>query len=112
MAAAKSFQMWVRIYRFVDADTFTGQLDQGYGSYRGTEAHPVRFRIAHINAPELKTPEGPLAKAYAEEIAPPGTYPAATFKPDEYGRLLVDLLLPDGLFSEQMLAAGHAVKYR
>jgi endonuclease YncB( thermonuclease family) len=108
---AKTFTMWALVVRWVDGDTFAGVLDQGLYTYRGSLSSPIRMRCAIINAPEIKTPTGPLAKAYAEELAPPGEYPCLSYKPDEYGRPLVDLLLPGGRFSDLMLAAGHATVY-
>lgn len=114
MTAPKTFQMWVTVIRWVDGDTFTGVLDQGYGSYRGRTQDPIRFRCAIINAPETSTPQGPAATAYANSIAPPGEYPCITSKPDEFGRLLVDLIVngQGGLFSDLMLTTGHAVPYQ
>lgn len=115
MKPVKEFRLWVRVLRWVDGDTFTGVLDQGYLTFCGRESDPVRFRCALINAPETKgdtLKAGLAAWTYAHELAPEGDYPCQAFKQDEFGRLLVDLILPDGrLFSDAMLTAGHAVPY-
>lgn len=115
-AAAKTFQLWVTVVRWIDGDSFTGYLDQAYYTYKGREAKPISFRCAKINAPEKKGDTlgaGLEATAHARELVPLGDYPCQASKPDEYGRPLVDLILPDGrLFSDAMLAAGHAVVYK
>ena len=114
--ADKTFQLWVSVHRWVDGDTFTGVLDQGYYSYRGRETKPVTMRCALIDTPETKRDTlaaGIAATQYAQALVPLGDYPCQAFKPDQYGRPLVDLILPDGrLFSEAMITAGHAVLYK
>jgi endonuclease YncB( thermonuclease family) len=73
---------------------------------------PIRHRCWGINAPELKTgAPGSAARDFAASIAPPGVYEAVSYKPDDFGRPLVDLVLPTGLFSETMISAGHAVRF-
>lgn len=118
---AKTFQVWAAVLGWYDGDTFYGAIDEGNRHFIGAglkvvgghiELEPIRERAALIQAPELDAPGGPLAKAYAEELAPPGLYPCITYKaPEEYGRPLVDLMLPGGLFSMLMLRAGHAAPY-
>jgi endonuclease YncB( thermonuclease family) len=116
VATARTFQLWVYIVRWIDGDTFKGVIDQGFHHYLGSIESPVSVRCARINAPELKTGQpGAQAHIYAESLAPINCwYPAVSFKPDEYGRPLMDLLLVsrDGqAFSSVMLAAGQAVRY-
>jgi endonuclease YncB( thermonuclease family) len=111
----RPFQLWVSVSRWIDGDSFAGVLDQAYYTYRGVEAHPVTFRCSLINTPELKGDShaaGMAAADFARQLAPPGEYKCWAQKPDEYGRPLVDLILPDGrLFSDVMLESGHAVPY-
>jgi len=114
MGTPKRFQLWVKILDWHDGDTAHAVLDQGYWTYRGATDKPVRVRCALINAPELDTPAGPPARDFAAQLAPPGDYPCWSYKPDpdNYGRPLLDLILPDGrLFSTVMLEAGHAIPY-
>lgn len=110
---AKTFQLWVLVLNWYDADTFHGVLDHGCFIYRGTVAKPLRYRCSGIQAPELHTPAGPAALDYAKSLALPGEYPCMSTGIDTYGRPLLDLLLPNGfMFSEAMLTAGMATVYR
>lgn len=113
-APARRFMLWVSLLRWHDGDTFMAVVDQGFWTYRGRVDKPIRVRCALIQAPELGTTEGPAALAFANSLAPPGEYPVWSYKPDpdNYGRPILDLILPDTrLFSAAMLAAGHAVRY-
>jgi endonuclease YncB( thermonuclease family) len=108
----KTFRLWAQVVRWVDADTCHAVIDQGFYTYRGRESKTVSCRCTLINAPELPTPEGQAAFDYACKLVPLGEYECISYKPDEYGRPLIDLILPDGrLFSAAMLAAGMAVPY-
>lgn len=109
--APKLFQLWVTVIRWVDGDTFYGVLDHGVRIYTGRTDKPVRFRCAIINAPELATDPGKAALAYAEQLVPAGDYPCYSTGLDEYGRPLLDLMLPGGRFSDLMMAAGQADRY-
>lgn len=109
----KTFVLWTTVLRWVDGDTYAGFIDQGFNDFLGSIGNPVRCRLALINAPEIRTDAGVAALRYAEQIAKPGEYQCISYKPDEYGRPLVDLALGDGrMFSEAMIQAGHAVVYR
>jgi endonuclease YncB( thermonuclease family) len=117
---AKKFQLWVSVFSWHDADTFRGVVDQALWTYRGRDSKPVLCRAALIQAPELivagrSYQVGLAARDFAAELAPPGEYPCWSYKPDpeNYGRPLLDLILPDGrLFSAAMIAAGYAVPYK
>jgi endonuclease YncB( thermonuclease family) len=108
----KQFLLYVRVFRWRDGDTFYGILDHGRHLYYGSEIDLPRFRCARIDAPELGTPEADAATEYARKIAPPGEYQCWSTKLDEYGRPLIDLIVSGGLFSDLMLAAGHAKIYK
>lgn len=112
--SARTWQVWVSVYDWHDGDSFHGCCDLSCRVYIGSAAHPVMFRTAIINAPEVATGKpGADATAYAWQLVPPGDYPATSTGLDEYGRPLLDIHLPDGrLFSDAMLAAGMAVRYR
>lgn len=117
----KTYQEWVAVTSWYDGDTFYGVLDLGNRIFLGgglavadghVEVKTIRQRCALIQAAEEKTPGGPTARDYAAQLAPPGLYPCVTYKaPEEYGRPLIDLILPAGRFSDLMLAAKMAVPY-
>jgi endonuclease YncB( thermonuclease family) len=99
-----------------DGDTCHVDLDLGFmetlRAYDIDGAPRVSCRIFGINAPELSTGAGQVAKAYAEQICPPGTHvTVVSHGLDKYGgRFDGSLTLPDGSdFAQKMLAAGQAV---
>lgn len=91
----------------VDGDTAHLLLDLGWYISYG----PVRARIAHINAPELSTPEGVAARDFALTLLPAGLKVTfASHSLDKYGRPLGSITLPDGRdYGQVMLDSGHAV---
>jgi endonuclease YncB( thermonuclease family) len=91
-----------------DGDTATVDADLGW-----TISYRVHVRIAHINAPELTTPEGLVAKTAALELLPLGsTVTLTSHSLDKYGRTLGSLTLQDGSdFAVAMMAGGFAVPY-
>lgn len=111
----KTFRLWVLVLSWYDGDTFRGVLDQAFWTYKGSERKPIRHRCALIACPELHEDGGIGAAKFAEEIAPAGIeYECVSYKPDpdNFGRPLVDLVLPGGdLFSQRMLASIHAKPY-
>lgn len=96
------------IKSWVDGDTPRVDLDLGFRVHWQGNA-----RIVGINAPELRDEGGPEAKAFAEQIAPPGlNYWATSEKLDSFGRPLIVLQLIDGYsFAETMLVNGYAAPY-
>jgi endonuclease YncB( thermonuclease family) len=91
-----------------DGDTLTVQLDLGWKIF-----HSVVVRVAHIDAPELSTPEGVQASDFAKTLLPVGEVLTITsHKLDKYGRSLASLELPSKKdFGVEMMAAGHAKPY-
>jgi micrococcal nuclease len=78
----------------------------------------MTVRLYGLNAPELATPEGRVAKAWTEAWV--ADHAAAGFvlrtlrdKREKYGRWLADLLPDDGSPSlcTALLESGHAVPY-
>jgi endonuclease YncB( thermonuclease family) len=91
-----------------DGDTVTAQADLGWHI-----SFVVHIRLAHIDAPELRTPEGEPARSFLLSLIPVGSFVTLTSHSlDKYGRTLGTLTLADGRdVSVEMLAAGHAVPY-
>jgi endonuclease YncB( thermonuclease family) len=109
----RQYRLWVQVVDWYDGDTFHGILDQCLDLFHGAMPKPPRMRCAIIDTPEMETPDGMPALAYAYKIAPPGHYECWATKRDEYGRPLLDLILPSGeQYSSAMLRTGHAVPYR
>jgi endonuclease YncB( thermonuclease family) len=55
------------VVSIVDGDTFHLNLDLGWRI-----TYQARVRIAHVNAPEMSTPEGIAARTWAESVVKPG----------------------------------------
>lgn len=113
--SSKQFRLWVTVVSWVDGDTFRGVLDHGCRIYTGSHSKPPRFRCGLIDAPEIGDPTGAgvEARRAAERFAPPGEYECVSTGLDNYGRPLLDLLLPDtGRLSKAMLEGGYAEPYR
>lgn len=96
------------VERVVDGDTFDVDLDLGMHVHV-----KARLRLEHIDAPEMKTPEGQAARAAVEAKMPVGTaVTVATQKPDKYGRALATVQLPNGTdLASWMLAGGFGHGY-
>jgi endonuclease YncB( thermonuclease family) len=101
------------VQRVIDADTIVMRLDLGWRVSR--EAEPVR--IFGVNAPELSTLEGKLARSFAESLLPIGlAVTVVSLKLlgsfDKYGRTLASLVLPDGSdYGQHLIDSGNAVAY-
>jgi endonuclease YncB( thermonuclease family) len=110
--SGKQFGLWIQVIDWFDGDTLHGVCDLSSHVYLGSCAHPIRFRCSEINAPELHDPGGVEARDFAAQLVPPGEYPCWSTGLDNYGRPLIDIILPNGeLFSQAMVESGHAVKY-
>ena len=82
------YQYAAVLRRIVDADTVVLDLDLGFYQHRLGRS----YRLARINAPELSTPEGVLAKAaLAERLSAVGAFLVATAKADSFDRWIVEL---------------------
>jgi endonuclease YncB( thermonuclease family) len=99
-----------------DGDTCHVDLDFGFGfqlDSHDLDAKPIiSCRIFGINAPELSTDAGKVARDYAVTLCPPGTHvTVVSHSWDKYGgRFDGSLTLPDGSdYAAGMLAAGQAV---
>ena len=99
----------ITVLKVVDGDTVHAEVDLGFDVKLNTS-----FRLAGINAPEMKTPEGQPAKEFLASLLQNTPIIAKTDKDhrEKYGRYLVTLFDKDGKnLNEAMLVAGHAVVY-
>lgn len=100
----------VEVVRVVDGDTVDLTVDLGF-HLRAT----LRFRLLGVNAPELRTEAGPVAKAFVSKwFAEHGDLRVRTEKADSFGRWLgwVEPVDGSGSLSEALLVAGLAVPFR
>lgn len=94
-----------------DGDTIDIKLDLGFDL-----TIYARVRVFGINAPELKTPEGKVAKVFAEGLLPVGSpVRVVTHGWDKFGgRVDGDIQFGtafDRSFAGEMLASGNAVRF-
>jgi len=101
-----------------DGDTGHFDIDLGFSNIEcayDLDGKPrLSARIYGINAPELSTDAGKVARDYANQLCPPGTrVTVVSHGWDKYGgRWDATVTLPDGRdFAQAMLDAGQAVVY-
>lgn len=102
------YQYQAIVLRIVDGDTVHLLVNLGFDVTRSDS-----FRLAGINAPEIRTPEGAAAKAHLTELLAPGLTMVTTHKDsrEKYGRYLATLWVGTTNINEQMVTDGHAVHY-
>jgi micrococcal nuclease len=88
--------MWnyaAKVLKVVDADTLDLECDLGFRVKLG-----IRLRLMGINAPELNTKEGHIAREYVEHICPPGTAVIIRSEKERksFDRYVAQVTLPDG----------------
>jgi micrococcal nuclease len=103
------FDYPAKVVRVVDGDTCHVNIDLGFFTWIMDRS----VRIAGINAPEMSTPEGKLARDFALKLLPVGTQiQLRSHSLDKYGRVLGSITLPDTTdYGVAMVAAGMAVLY-
>jgi len=115
-----------RVERVIDGDTIILSIDLGFDhliSGFDLDGHPrLSCRVYGINAPELSTPQGQDALAYASTLLPPKSRCLVTSHGwDKYGGRFdgtITILLPPAQaqaptdFATLMLNAGHAVPFK
>lgn len=97
------------IVRVVDGDSAYAEVSLGF--HLKLE---ISMRLEGINAPELNTAAGKLARDYLKSLIPAGTAVLIrTYKDpkDKYGRWLARIYRDKVDVNKEMLAAGHAVEY-
>ena len=95
--------------RIIDGDTIHADMDLG------CDCHiRLTLRLLGINAPEMRTPEGVIAKgALTGLLGRPGELTVATHKDrkEKYGRYLAVLHVDDLDVNAEMVRLGHAEPY-
>lgn len=100
------------VLKVVDGDTVHLDCDLGFDIRREDS-----FRLAHIDAPEMSTPEGVAAKQWlADQLAAMGGVIEITTLKDrreKFGRFLCEIWHSDPpvMLNLEMIEAGHAVAY-
>ncbi|MCL4809462.1 MAG: thermonuclease family protein, partial [Thermoanaerobaculia bacterium] len=73
----------------------------------------VKVRLNGIDCPERRQPFGARAKQLTSELAFGKTVTVRPFGKDRYGRVLGEVVLPDGrVLNEELVAAGMAWHYK
>ena len=94
-----------RLIRVVDADTVVLDLDLGFYQWRLNRS----YRLARINAPELSTPEGVLARAgLVEHLTGVASFQVSTAKADSFDRWIVELYADGVNVSDWLVQSGYA----
>ena len=100
-----------QIVKIIDGDSVDVLTDVGFRVIIG-----MRIRLAGINAPEMRSPEGPKAKARLLELMPIGSEMIVRTKKDKtekWGRYLGVFIDDEGHeVNERMVMEGFAVRYK
>lgn len=109
------YQYRASLEKIIDGDTCVCSIDVGFDTYMRKYV-----RLAGINAPELNSTSEEIrtaamaSKTYLESILPVGSvFIVNSKKLDPYRRPIAEIYLPGNPVSinQQMIDAGHAVKY-
>ncbi|MFE1451997.1 thermonuclease family protein [Streptomyces olivaceoviridis] len=99
-----------RVDRVVDGDTLDTTVDLGFGIQLFQ-----RIRLLGINCPEHGTPEGDAATAYTRtwvaDHGPTFILRTELDRREKFGRVLGMLISGARTLNEDLIAAGHAVRY-
>lgn len=101
-----------KITRIIDGDTVEAVVDLGFHIQAN-----LRFRLADINAPELRIKEqyedALKTKKYLEDNILGGEYIIISHKSDKYGRWLATICLDDGTtLNDRLIKEGLAKVYK
>lgn len=105
------YQYRAIVRRIVDGDTIDCDVDMGFRAWRMNE----RFRLAGIDAPEIRGPDrdaGRAAKAFVESLIAPGaeiTIETAR-DPDNFGRWIATVYINNQSLNDALVDRGHAVR--
>lgn len=95
-----------KVTRVVDGDTIDVEIDLGFDIW-----HKVRLRLAHIDAYELSTDMGKKARDYVKEALEGQMVEITTYKPDKYGRYLVEVFVKGNSVNKNLVDIGFAKPY-
>ena len=98
------YEYKARLISVTDADTVRLDLDLGFHEWRIGQP----YRLLRINAPELNTSEGKIAKAALEQYLQGKTLMAMTQRSDSFGCFLVELYADGSNVSDWLVASGFA----
>ena len=106
------YEYLATVIRVVDGDTVDCRIDLGWNVF--VEG---KVRLLGINAPEMRTPEGPISKAFLERLMPVGNIfllRSVKDRKEKYGRYLGVFYKvgPDQSVNDEMVASGMAVRYK
>lgn len=99
------------VTRIVDGDTI--RVDWDLGAHIWLRDVPIR--LIGVNAPEMRgttRPAGLAARTWLAEHTPVGsTITIKTEKGDAFGRYLATVWANDTCINDELIAAGHGVKF-
>lgn len=109
MATSPGYSFAAALIRVIDGDTMVFDIDLGF---RILQTHSIR--LEGLNCPEIHTPEGRDATAYADNWFTTNGPSVVLFTQqnpfDKYGRYLAKVVSPTGsCLNTDLLATGHAV---
>jgi micrococcal nuclease len=107
----KVYEYRATVKRILDGDTIEAVVDLGF-----TVHVTVKLRLAGIDCPEMKTPEGLRAKQHLSNLITGKTLCIKVLTKDSFGRWVALLWVEDikstAYVNDLMIEAGHAVPYR
>lgn len=105
------FEYRAKLIKVVDGDTIDVEIDLGMEI-----SHKARIRLYGINAPEMRTAEGKIAKQFvidwfAQRVAPDEYFVLETYKDktEKYGRYLGTVFVGVTSLNKAMVDTGNAV---
>lgn len=112
----RDWRFWATVTRVIDGDTVEVTADLGLDIYRDR----LHVRLLDINAPEMKTPEGPASKEALSQLLPVGSNVMVVSKKwDKYGNRIDAFIFTRGEdgqpavnASTWMLVSGFAAPYK
>ena len=100
------YQYQAKLVRVIDADTLVLDLSLGFYQWRLNRS----YRLARINAPELSTADGVLARAaLVEHLTDATAFLVQTSRADSFDRWIVELYADGENTSDWLVASGYAV---
>lgn len=103
------YEYLATVLRVVDGDTVNVDVDLGLDI-----SHRIKLRLYGINAPEMSTAEGILAKQHLIELlgtTNPVKILTVKDKVEKYGRYLATIIVAGVNLNQQMVTDGFAVVY-